>query len=302
MSLVLLVVLGTSAEAAWQKMAWNVFKEVAMDTAIDAVQDIFRDDVKPEQLVALKSKVSNLETQLYSYAQNGSYPEGFGFVEQTILNLKRSLTDRIASLEDRVTVLEARMDAIESVKRSILKHKNYSDLSVRPSFNCAKVRTITERTICGNSELSNADARMSSVYSQLRQSLSKTDFGLLRNKQRSWLKHRGYCFGDISCLSQAYKSRIIELKSGAYLSGPSFYCAKATTKTKRAICDHSELSNLDTQLARIYSQLRKSLSKSDSKWLKKQQRVWLKRRNTCSNNVSCLLQTYEDRIVELENL
>ena len=282
--------------------AWEVFKELVIEIAIGAVQDIFRDNIKQEQLVALKNEVDNLKTQLYSYTQNGSYPEGFGYVEQTILNLKKSLTDRIASLEDRVTVLEARMDAIESVKMSILRHKNYSDLSVRPSFNCAKARTVTERTICGNSELSNADARMSNIYSQLRQSLSKMDFRQLRNKQRAWLKRRNDCFADTNCLSRAYNNRIAKLESGTYLSGPSFNCAKATTRTEKAICNHSELSNLDTRLAKMYSQLRRVLSKSDSKWLQKQQHVWLKRRNACSNNVSCLLQTYEDRIVELENL
>ena len=306
MSLVLLVILGVSAEAAWPKKAldvtWEVFKEMVIDLAIYTVKETFRDDVKLEQLVALNRKVSDLKNQLDSYVQNGSYPEGFDFVEQTILNLKKSLTDRIASLEDRVTVLEARMDAIEAVKKSILRHKKYTDLSVRPSFNCAKARTITERTICGNSELSNADARMSNVYSQLRQSLSKLNFRQLRNKQQAWLKHRGYCFADINCLSRTYKNRIVELESGTYLSGPSFNCAKVTTRTEKAICNHSELSNLDTRLAKMYSQLRKSLSKSDSKWLQKEQRAWLKRRNACSNNINCLLQTYEDRIVELENL
>jgi uncharacterized protein YecT (DUF1311 family) len=86
-----------------------------------------------------------------------------------------------------------------------------------------------------------------------------------------------------------------------HTSGPSFNCAKATTKTEKAICNHSELSHLDTQLAKVYSQLRKSLSKSDNKLLRKKQRTWLKRRNACSNNINCLLQTYEDRIAELEN-
>jgi len=294
--------LGITTEAAWPKTAWNVFKEVAIDTAIDAVQDIFKDDVKPEQLVALKSKVSDLETQLYSYAKNGNYPEGFYSVKQTILNLKNSLTDRIASLEDRVTVLEARMNAIEAVKKSILRHKNYSDLSVKASFNCARAQTITEITICGNSELSNADARLGRLYSQLRQSLSKLYFRRLRKKQRVWLKQRDYCLADINCLSQTYESRIAELESGTYLSGPSFNCAKATTRTEHAICDHRELSNLDTRLARIYSQLRQSFSKSDKRWLRNKQRKWLKRRNTCSDNISCLLQIYKNRIAELENL
>jgi hypothetical protein len=168
-SLVLLLIIGTSVEAGLGKLAWKAFQEVAMDVAVSAVQDTFADDEPSQQEMALRKKISELENQLRLYSQNGEHPPGFSDMEQTIINLK-NMTDRIASLEgqDRVVALGTNMDTIEAVKQSILKHENYSDLSVRPSFDCAKARTPTERTICGNSELSHADARLSRIYSRLR--------------------------------------------------------------------------------------------------------------------------------------
>ena len=128
--LVLLVTLGISAEssATWKNTAWNVFKEVAMDTAIDVVQSFFRDDVNPEEVTVLKSKVSNLERQLYSVKEGGYNPSDFDSVEQTILRLTKivnAMESRFSSLEDRVTILEKRVTIIEQdipfIKRSIAR-------------------------------------------------------------------------------------------------------------------------------------------------------------------------------------
>jgi|GEM_PF-842154 len=168
----------------------------------------------------------------------------------------------------------------------------------KPSFDCARAETPTEMKICNNSELSHADAQLSRIYSQLRQSLSKSNFKRLKNEQWAWLKQRDYCSDDLSCLSRTYNQRIFELEAKLSLK-PSFNCAKATTKTENSICSNSELSHADRQISELYSQLRRSLSKSDAKWLQKEQRAWLKRRNTCYDDVNCLLQAYEDRITEL---
>ncbi len=118
MLLILLVTLGISAEssATWQSTAWNVFKEVAMDTAIDVVQSFFIDDVKPEEVTVLKGKVSDLERQLYSVKKGGYNPPDFGSVEQTVLRLTKivnAMESRFSSLEDRVTILEKRVTIIE---------------------------------------------------------------------------------------------------------------------------------------------------------------------------------------------
>jgi hypothetical protein len=115
--LIFLVTFGVSIEAAsWQKMTWNVVKEVAMDTAIDVVQSFFRDDVKPKEVAVLKSKVSDLERQLYSFRYAGHNPPDFGYVEQTVLRLTKivdAMESRFSSLEDRITALEKRVTVLE---------------------------------------------------------------------------------------------------------------------------------------------------------------------------------------------
>jgi len=178
---------------------------------------------------------------------------------------------------------------------TIVKQGN---LSIKPSFDCARAKTPTERKICSNSDLSHADVRLSKLYSQLRRSLSSSNFRRLKNEQRTWLKQRNYCSDDLSCLLQIYNQRIVELKA-KMSSKPSFNCAKATKKTEKSICRNSELSYADRRMSELYSQLRRSLSKSDANLLRKEQRAWLKRRNTCYSDVNCLLQIYEDRITEL---
>jgi len=133
MSLVFLVMF--TVEAAWQKVVWDVFKEVAIDTAIDAVQDIFKDDVKPEQLATLKNKVSDLESQLYSYTQNGNRPPDFDSVEKTILNLSNMINmmdSRIYSLERRVSIVEKN---IASLTKMTLKN---NDSSLIPTWEIRK--------------------------------------------------------------------------------------------------------------------------------------------------------------------
>jgi len=299
MLLFFLITLGTSAEAGLGKIAWKTFQAIAMDAAVSTVQDAFANDESTQQDAALKRKISDLENQLHLYSKNGENPPGFSDMEQTIINLK-SITDRVASLDgqNRVNALGANMDTIEAVKQSILKHENYSDLSVKPSFDCAKAKTPTERAICGNSELSHADARLSRIYSRLRQSLSKSNFKRLRNKQRAWLKQRNYCSDDFSCLFQSYEQRIIDLEA-KLSSKPSFNCAKASTKTEKAICGNSELSHADREMSKLYSQLRKSLSKLVVKGFRNEQRAWLKSRNACYDDVNCLLRSYEERNSEM---
>lgn len=71
--------------------------------------------------------------------------------------------------------------------------------------------------------------------------------------------------------------------------GPSFDCAKATTKVEKMICADAELSKLDADLDRVYGEaLRKA---SDPPTLKKQQRGWLKERNRCERT-TCLADQY----------
>jgi polyhydroxyalkanoate synthesis regulator phasin len=97
--------------------AWELIKKIAEDTAIDVIQSFFREDVKPKEVAALRSRVSKLERQFYSFNTKGySKPADFHSVEQTVSKLARiinAMESRLSSLEDRVTSLEKRVTALE---------------------------------------------------------------------------------------------------------------------------------------------------------------------------------------------
>ena len=83
----------------------------------------------------------------------------------------------------------------------------------------------------------------------------------------------------------------------------SFDCNKAQAPIEKAICNNAELDDADTLLGQRYKELRKALSQSDVKALKKEQRDWLKQRlEICSPyDIACLTDLYQARIDELES-
>lgn len=101
----------SAVQAAWQAPVWIVFQEIAIDTAIDVVQDLFKDTVEPEEVEALKQRVAELDAQLAEYQKQGNYPslEEFNTVKQmisSVSNLVNSMANRLDSVERRVTQLE----------------------------------------------------------------------------------------------------------------------------------------------------------------------------------------------------
>ncbi|MEK7990054.1 MAG: lysozyme inhibitor LprI family protein [Thiotrichaceae bacterium] len=82
----------------------------------------------------------------------------------------------------------------------------------------------------------------------------------------------------------------------------SFDCHKAHAPIEHAICDNDGLDVADSLLSKRYSALRKTLSKSEFKDLKHQQRKWLKQRlKQCTiEDIDCLENLYLSRIDELE--
>ncbi len=86
------------------------------------------------------------------------------------------------------------------------------------------------------------------------------------------------------------------------LQAASFNCQKAKAEIEITICNNSRLNEADTRLGTAYSQLRKLLSKSDTKQLKQEQSTWIKKQRTlsCSSrDADCLLNVYETRIAGL---
>jgi len=80
--------------------------------------------------------------------------------------------------------------------------------AVRPSFDCAKASTGSERMICGSPELARLDVQLADVYRKAQSGAS--DQQQLRSEQVSWIRQSRKC-EDEGCLAQSYKTRIAEL-------------------------------------------------------------------------------------------
>ncbi|RON49295.1 hypothetical protein BK666_06890 [Pseudomonas frederiksbergensis] len=80
----------------------------------------------------------------------------------------------------------------------------------------------------------------------------------------------------------------------------SFDCTSAASPSEKAICADAYTSNLDKQLGELWSVTLPKVA--DPKALKTDQRQWLKQRNQCTDNLSCLRQQYQMRITELGHM
>jgi uncharacterized protein YecT (DUF1311 family) len=79
----------------------------------------------------------------------------------------------------------------------------------KPSFDCEKASTPSEKTICSNADLAELDSRLAIAYYQARSSACKKD---LQKQQREWLNKRNSCSSNIQCLKNSYNSRIQKLE------------------------------------------------------------------------------------------
>lgn len=95
---------------------------------------------------------------------------------------------------------------------------------------------------------------------------------------------------------------------------PSFDCAKATTRSERAICANADLAALDWKLGSIFIVVRDALTKEARQDFVDQQRDWLRHRTELCETpwqtlagpeidlriTSCLIQAYQKRLAQLE--
>lgn len=62
-----------------------------------------------------------------------------------------------------------------------------------PAFDCAKAKSVSEKTICKSSPLSQADQELNQLYESLKTRLNREDNKKLVTEQRKWLKSREAC-------------------------------------------------------------------------------------------------------------
>lgn len=79
------------------------------------------------------------------------------------------------------------------------------------SFDCARARNATEKTICTDRELSILDEELGVKFKKAL--VSARNSKALINEQRTWIKQERNSCADAACLKRSYKSRIAELST-----------------------------------------------------------------------------------------
>lgn len=84
-------------------------------------------------------------------------------------------------------------------------------LSQAASFACNKAIHADEKAICANRTLNDKDVEMVTKYQFLKGLFAMGRSGEMADSQRTWLKQRQACAGDVQCLTKRYQQRLSEL-------------------------------------------------------------------------------------------
>ncbi|MDR0218153.1 MAG: hypothetical protein LBI71_04595 [Enterobacteriaceae bacterium] len=82
----------------------------------------------------------------------------------------------------------------------------------------------------------------------------------------------------------------------------SFDCAKAKTPDEKVICTNPKLNDLDVEMNVKYHFLRGLFAMGLSGKMYDDQKEWLRQRQQCKANISCLKESYRQRISQLDTL
>jgi uncharacterized protein len=80
-------------------------------------------------------------------------------------------------------------------------------------LNCAAASSPAEKTICGNYELGQLEARMATLYQWSTSFVGMGQRGDLQDAQRTFIRQREGCGADVVCLRRVYETRIAQLQT-----------------------------------------------------------------------------------------
>jgi uncharacterized protein len=78
-------------------------------------------------------------------------------------------------------------------------------------LDCTKARSPTEKTICGNYALGQAEARMATLYEWTTQLVAMGQRGAIQDDQRVFIEEREQCKAQTACILGLYDRRIDKL-------------------------------------------------------------------------------------------
>jgi uncharacterized protein len=100
---------------------------------------------------------------------------------------------------------------------------------------------------------------------------------------------RAFCIVAVSGLLTAWQP----------VQAASFDCAKAQTDDEKAICSDRALNDQDVEMSVLYTQLKPLLGMGARGDMEDAQVAWLKRREGCGSDRTCLSKAYEERLLQL---
>ncbi len=98
------------------------------------------------------------------------------------------------------------------------------------------------------------------------------------------------------CLSAEAGLRAEGVETG--VTGPSFDCSLAETRTETTICGSPDLWSMDRAMANLYNLFQASTEKLKAAEFLASQRSWLKRRDSCASDEACLTERYSSRLFD----
>ncbi|ATN34086.1 hypothetical protein ACO34A_09740 [Rhizobium sp. ACO-34A] len=92
------------------------------------------------------------------------------------------------------------------------------------------------------------------------------------------------------------------IPAGAPAVAASFDCdRKDLAADEQAICDNRALNDLDVKMATSFELIAGLLAMGNRGELQDQQSAWLKKRQACEGDTTCLRNAYDERMKQLEN-
>ena len=87
--------------------------------------------------------------------------------------------------------------------------------------------------------------------------------------------------------------------SAGTVAAQSFSCSGNLTATERAICSHSRLRSWDTRVTALYFQIDSTAGAAARARNIRDQRAFVRRRNACGSNRTCIFAAYDDRYEQM---
>lgn len=87
-----------------------------------------------------------------------------------------------------------------------------------------------------------------------------------------------------------------------FVSAASFDCRIAKTKTENTICHHRALNDADVKMVTVYNIVLHAVPMGGRDAEKSNQYQWLKQRNQCNADTKCILQAYQQRQAQLDQI